>query len=68
VITLSPPGFSGGSDSKRSSCCAEDPGLIPGSGRSPGEGNGTPLAFLPVEFHGQRILAVTVHGIAKSWT
>ena len=33
--------------------------LIPGSGRSPGEGNGwllTPV-FLPGEFHGQRSLA-----------
>ena len=29
----------GGSDSKESVCNAEDPGLIPGSGRSPGEGN-----------------------------
>ena len=32
-----------------------DPGSIPGSGRSPGEGNGCPL-FLPGEFHGQRSL------------
>ena len=32
------------------------PGSIPGSGRSPGEGNGTPV-FLPGEFHGQRSLA-----------
>ena len=31
----------GGSVSKESACHAEDPGLIPGSGRSPGEGNGT---------------------------
>ena len=30
----------GGSDNKESACNAEDPGLIPGSGRSPGEGNG----------------------------
>ena len=30
-------GFPGGSDSKESACNAEDPGLIPGSGRSPGE-------------------------------
>ena len=32
-----------------------DPGSIPGSGRSPGEGNGCPL-FLPGELHGQRSL------------
>ena len=30
---------------------------IPGSGRSPGGGNGNPLTFLPGEFHGQRSLA-----------
>ena len=33
-------GFPGGSDGKASACNAGDPGLIPGSGRSPGEGNG----------------------------
>ena len=36
-------GFPGGSDGKVSACNAGDPGLIPGSGRSPGEGNGNPL-------------------------
>ena len=36
-------GFPGGSDSKASACSAGDPGLIPGLGRSPGEGNGNPL-------------------------
>ena len=34
-----------------------DAGLIPGLGRSPGEGNGNPLVFLPGETHGQRSLA-----------
>ena len=33
----------GGSDGKASACNAGDPGLIPGLGRSPGEGNGNPL-------------------------
>ena len=33
-------GFPGGSDGKEPACNAEDPGLIPGWGRSPGEGNG----------------------------
>ena len=35
-----------------------DPSLVPGLGRSPGEGNGYPLQseFLPGEFHGQRSL------------
>ena len=32
-------GFPGGSDGKESACHAEDPGLIPGSGRYPGDGN-----------------------------
>ena len=38
-------GFPGGSDSKESACNVEDPGSIPGSGRSPGEGNGNPLQY-----------------------
>ena len=36
-------GFPGGTSGKESACSAEDLGLIPGSGRSPGEGNGNPL-------------------------
>ena len=36
-------GFPGGSDSKASACNTRDPGLIPGLGRSPGEGTGNPL-------------------------
>ena len=35
--------FPGGSEGKASVCNAGDPGLIPGLGRSPGEGNGSPL-------------------------
>ena len=41
-------GFPGDSDSKEfkeSACQAGDPGSIPGSGRSPGEGNGNPLQY-----------------------
>ena len=52
-------GFTGGLDGKESACNAGDLGSIPGSGRSPGEGNGwlsTPV-FLPGEFRGQRSLA-----------
>ena len=33
-------GFPGGSDIKESACNTGDPGLIPGAGRSPGEGKG----------------------------
>ena len=39
------PGFSGGSNNKESACNAGDLGSIPGSGRSPGEGNGNPLWY-----------------------
>ena len=38
-------GFPGSSDGKESAFSAEDPGLILGSGRSPGEGNGYPLQY-----------------------
>ena len=36
-------GFPVSSEGKESACNAGDPSLIPGSGRSPGEGNGNPL-------------------------
>ena len=39
-------GFPSGSAGKESACNAGDLGLIPGSGRSPGEGNGNPLQYL----------------------
>ena len=42
-------GFPGGSEVKASACKAGDPGLIPGSGRSPGEGNGNPLQYSCLE-------------------
>ena len=41
--------FPGGSDAKESACSAGDPGSIPGSGRSPGEGNGYPLQYSGLE-------------------
>ena len=42
--------FPGGSDGKESTCNVGDLDSIPGSGRSPGEGNGNPLpVFLPGE-------------------
>ena len=39
------PGFPHSSGGKESACSTGDPGLIPGSRRSPGEGNGNPLQF-----------------------
>ena len=61
--------FPGGSVGKVSACNAEDLGLIPGSGRSPGEGNGNPLQYSCLEksMDGGAWWA-TVHGAAKSWT
>ena len=38
-------GFCGDSVGKESACNAGDPGSIPGSGRSPGEGNGNALQY-----------------------
>ena len=37
------PGFPGGSDGKESTCNAGDLSSVPGSGKSPGEGNDYPL-------------------------
>ena len=42
-------GFSGGSEGKASAYNAGDPGSIPGSGRSPGEGNGNSLQYSCLE-------------------
>ena len=42
-------GFPDGSYDKESACNAGDLGLIPGSGRSPGEGNGKPLQYSCLE-------------------
>ena len=41
--------FPGGSEVKASACNAGDPGLIPGLGRSPGEGNGNPPQYSCLE-------------------
>ena len=41
--------FPGGSDGKASAYNVGDPGSIPGSGRSPGEGNGYPLQYSCLE-------------------
>ena len=42
-------GFPGGSAGKESTCNAGDLGLIPGLGRSPGEGNSYPLQYSGLE-------------------
>ena len=59
-------GFSGGSDSKESACSAGDPGLIPGSERSPGEGYGDPLQYTCLENPLDRgAWWATVHEVAE---
>ena len=60
-------GFPSGSDGKESACSAGDPGSIPGSRRSPGEGNGNPLQYscLKNPMDGGVWLAA-VHGVAES--
>ena len=59
--------FPGGSDSKESACSVGDLGLIPGSGRSPGEGNSTPLQYSCLENPMDRgAWRATVHGVAGS--
>ena len=56
----------GGLDGKESACDAGDPGLIPGSGRSPGEGNGNPLKYSCLENPRDRgARQATVHGVAR---
>ena len=61
--------FPGGSDGQESACNEGDLGLIPGSGRSPGEGKGNPLQYSCLEnpMH-RRAWWATIHGVAKSWT
>ena len=62
-------GFLCGSDSKDSAYNVGDLGLIPGSGRSPEEGNGNPLQYSCLEnLMVRRGWQATVHGFAKSWT
>ena len=62
-------GIPGGSDNKESAYNAGDPGSIPGSGRSPGEGNGYPLQYSCLENPMDRgAWRATVHGVAKSQT
>ena len=75
-------GFPGGSEVKESASNAGDPGLIPGLGRSPGEGNGNPLQYscldsilknrditLPTKVHPVKamIFPVVLYG-CEGWT
>ena len=59
-------GFPGSSVGKESACNSGDPGLISGSGRSPGKGNGNPLQYSclgnPID---RGAWQATVHGVAR---
>ena len=58
--------FPGGSAGKESTCNVWDRGSIPGSGRSPGEGNGYPLQYSCLENPMDRgALQATVHRVAE---
>ena len=63
-------GFPGSSDGKAYAYNAGDPGSIPGSERSPGEGNGNPLQYSCLEnpMAREACRLHTVHGVAKSQT
>ena len=59
-------GFHCSSVGKESACSAGDTGLIPGSGRSPGEGNGYPLQYSCLEHPMDRgAWRATVHGVTR---
>ena len=72
ILSIAHEGSMGpsGSDGKMSACNAGDLGLIPGSGRSLGEGNGNPLQYSCLEnsMDGGGAWWATVHGVAKSRT
>ena len=69
LIRLWSQGFPGGSEVKAPACNAGDLGSIPGSRRSPGEGNGNPLQYSCLENRMDRgAWWATVHGVAKSRT
>ena len=57
-------GFPCDSAVKEPTCNVEDLGLIPGLGRSPGEGKGYPLQYSSLE----NSMDCIVHGVAKSQT
>ena len=57
-------GFSGGSAGKEFACNVGDLDVIPGLGRSPGEGNSYPLQYSGLE----NSMDCIVHGVIKSWT
>ena len=75
VYIYKPHGFPGASDAKESTCNVGDQGSmvqmgsIPGSGKSPGEGNGNPLQYSCLEDPMDRgAWQAAIHGVSKSQT
>ena len=69
IIVIFISGVPGGSDGKESTCNVADLGSIPGSGRSPGEGNSNPLEYSCLENPTNRgVWWVTVHEVSKNQT
>ena len=61
-------GIPGGSDDKASACNAGVLGSIPGSGRSPREGNGYPLQYSCLQNSmDRRAWQAAIYGVTKSW-
>ena len=61
--------FPGVSDGKESACNAGDLGLIPGLGRSPGDGNDNPLQYSCLEnFLDRGAWQAIVHGVTENQT
>ena len=69
MVLLHSKGFPGGSGGKVSACNEGEPCLIPGFGRSSGEGNGNPLQYSCLKNSMDRgAWWATVHGVTKSQT
>ena len=67
ILSFKNRGFPDSSVGKESACNAGDPGLIPESGRSPGEGNGNPLQYSCLENPiDEAEWWATVHRVTKS--
>ena len=69
IVALQAMDLPGGSDGKASAYNAGDPGLIPGLGRAPGEGNGNLLQYSCMENSMDRqAWQAIVHEVVKTWT